>query len=152
MQITEIKGIGEKTAALLKKIEIETVNDALLYYPRTYIQFPQIKSISEVVEGEVAAVVGRVISAPIVKKVRAMQLTVTTIGDTNAKLNLVWFRMPYIKNALAVGESYVFYGKVQHKNGRFCMEQPVMYGLEQYQQMEECFLPVYTVINKVIIS
>ena len=35
MQITNIKGIGEKTAALLKKIEIETVKDALLYYPRT---------------------------------------------------------------------------------------------------------------------
>ena len=145
MQITDIKGIGEKTAALLKKIEIETVNDALLYYPRTYIQFPQIKSVCEAVEGEVAAIVGRVVSTPIVKKVRAMQLTVTTIGDTNVKMNLVWFRMPYIKNALNVGESYVFYGKIQYKNGRLCMEQPVMYGLEQYQQMEECFLPVYTV-------
>jgi len=145
MQITDIKGIGEKTAALLKKIEIETVNDALLYYPRTYIQFPQVKSVCEAVEGEVAAIIGRVISTPIVKKVRAMQLTVTTIGDASAKMNLVWFRMPYIKNSLTVGESYVFYGKVQHKNGRLCIEQPVMYSLEQYQQIEERFLPVYTV-------
>ena len=145
MQITSIKGIGEKTAALLKKIEIETVNDALLYYPRTYIQFPEVKSVCEAVEGEVAAVIGRVVTTPVVKKVRAMQLTVTTIGDANAKMNLVWFRMPYIKNSLSVGESYVFYGKVQHKNGRLCIEQPVIYSLEQYQQMEQRFLPVYTV-------
>lgn len=145
MQITKLKGIGEKTAALLKKIEIETVNDALLYYPRTYIQFPEVKSVSEAIEGEVAAIIGRVVTTPVVKKVRAMQITVTTIGDVNAKMNLAWFRMPYIKNSLSVGESYVFYGKVQHKNGRLCMEQPVIYSLEQYQQMEQRFLPVYTV-------
>ena len=145
MQITSIKGIGEKTAALLKKIEIETVKDALLYYPRTYIQFPEVKSVCEAIEGEVAAIIGKVVTTPVVKKVRAMQLTVTTIGDANAKMNLVWFRMPYIKNSLTVGESYVFYGKVQHKNGRLCMEQPVIYSLEQYQQMEQRFLPVYTV-------
>lgn len=145
MQITSIKGIGEKTAALLKKIEIETVNDALLYYPRTYIQFPEVKSVCEAIEGEVAAVIGRVMTTPVVKKVRAMQLTVTTIGDGNAKMNLVWFHMPYIKNSLSLGESYVFYGKVQHKNGRLCIEQPVIYSLEQYQQMEQRFLPVYTV-------
>lgn len=145
MQITSIKGVGEKTAALLKKIEIETVNDALLYYPRTYVQFPEVKTVCEVVEGEVAAVIGKVVSTPVVKKVRAMQITVTTIGDANTKMNLVWFRMPYIKNSLAVGESYVFYGKVQHKNSRLCIEQPVIYSLEQYQQMEQRFLPVYTV-------
>ena len=145
MQITKLKGIGEKTATLLKKIEIETVEDALLYFPRTYIQFPEMKSVGEAVEGEVSAVIGKVISTPIVKKVRAMQLTLTTIGDSNTKMNLVWFRMPYIKNSLSVGESYIFYGKVQHKNGRLCIEQPVVYSLEQYQAMEQQFLPVYTV-------
>jgi len=145
MKITQIKGIGEKTAELLKKIEIETVNDALQYYPRTYIQFPEMKTVCEAVEGEVAAIIGKVITTPIVKKVRAMQLTVTTIGDSHAKMNLVWFRMPYIKNSLSVGESYVFYGKVQHKNGRLCIEQPVIYSPEQYGRMEQCFLPVYTV-------
>ncbi len=145
MHITKIKGIGEKTAELLKKIEIETVKDALLYYPRSYIQFPPVKAVSEVIDGEVAAVFGKVVTAPIVKKVRSMQLTVTTIGDLSAKMNLVWFRMPYMKNALTLGESYVFYGKVQHKNGRLCMEQPVMYSYEQYEALEEQFLPVYTV-------
>lgn len=145
MQITDIKGIGEKTAGLLKKIGIETVRDALLYYPRNYIQFPEEKSVCEVQEGETAAVIGKVLSAPIVKKVRAMQLTLTTVGDAKGKMNLVWFRMPYLKHSLSVGESYIFYGKVQHKNGRFCMEQPVIYAPEQYEQLQKQFLPVYTV-------
>ena len=144
MRITEIKGVGEKSAELLKKIEIETVEDALLYFPRTYIQFPEMKAVCEAVEGETAAIIGKVLSVPVVKKVRSMQITVTYVGNSTKKLNLVWYRMPYIKNSLNVGESYVFYGKIQSKNGRLCMEQPVLYSISQYQQMEQRFLPVYT--------
>ena len=34
----EIKGIGEKTAALFQKLKIETGGGLLLHYPRTYVQ------------------------------------------------------------------------------------------------------------------
>lgn len=43
----EIKGIGEKTAALFQKLNIETVGDLLLHYPRTYVQFPVAKEVAE---------------------------------------------------------------------------------------------------------
>ncbi len=142
--IKEIKGVGEKTEALFHKINIYTVGDVLLNYPRTYIQFPTVKHVDEVVEGETAAVLGRIIHPPVVKKARSMPITVVTIGDMGVKMNLVWFRMPYVKSTLHASESYIFYGKVQHKNGRLCMEQPVIYSIEQYQAMEELFLPVYS--------
>ena len=45
--IIEIKGIGEKTAALFQKLNIETVGDLLLHYPRTYVQFPVAKEAAE---------------------------------------------------------------------------------------------------------
>ena len=143
--IKEIKGIGDKTATLFQKMNIETVGDVLLNYPRTYIQFPEMKHVDEVVEGEVAAVYGKIVSPPVVKKVRAMQITVATISNMGVKMNLVWFRLPYIKSSLHSSESYIFYGKVQHKNGRLCIEQPVIYTPVQYQAMEQLFLPVYSV-------
>ena len=90
MRITEIKGVGEKSAELLKKIEIETVEDALLYFPRTYIQFPEMKAVCEAVEGETAAIIGKVLSVPVVKKVRSMQITVTYVGDSTKKLKKRW--------------------------------------------------------------
>ena len=49
--IIEIKGIGEKTAALFQKLNIETVGDLLLHYPRTYVQFPVAKEVAEVTGG-----------------------------------------------------------------------------------------------------
>lgn len=141
--ITEIKGIGEKTAALFHKLNIDTVGDILLHYPRTYVQFPEAKHVDEVIEGENAAVIGRVLKSPVVRRTKSMPITVTSIGAMGAEMELVWFRMPYIKNNLKPGNTYVFYGKVLKKNGRLVMEQPVIYSQEQYASMEHVFLPVY---------
>lgn len=142
--IKEVKGIGDKTAGLFLKINIETIRDLISYFPRTYVQFPEIKRPDEVVEGETAAVIGQIRQTPIVKRVRSMQITVTSIVGMGKRLELVWFRLPYIKNSLHPGENYVFYGKVQHKNGRFVMEQPAIYTPEKYEAMEHLLLPVYT--------
>ena len=142
--IKEVKGIGDKTAGLFLKINIETIRDLISYFPRTYVQFPEIKRPDEVVEGETAAVIGQIRQTPVVKRVRSMQITVTSIAGMGKRLELVWFRLPYIKNSLHPGENYVFYGKVQHKNGRFVMEQPAIYTPEKYEAMEHLLLPVYT--------
>ena len=67
----------------------------------------------------------------------------TTIGTDEAELELVWFRMPYIKSQLAPGNTYVFYGKVARKGSRLVMEQAAIYSGESYAAMEQAFLPVY---------
>lgn len=101
----------------------------------------------EVLDGEQAAVLGRITRTPVVRKVRTMQITVTTISEMGASLELVWYRMPYMKNNLKVGSTYIFYGKVNKKNGRLVMEQAAMFTEEQYASMEQVFLPVYTLTN-----
>lgn len=141
--LQEIKGIGAKTEELFHKIGVYTVGDILLHYPRTYVQFPRVKQVDEAVEGETAAISGRVLKTPVVRRAKSMPVTITSIGVPDVDMELVWFRMPYIKNNLKPGNTYIFYGKVQKKSGRFVMEQPVIYSLEQYAAMENVFLPVY---------
>ena len=141
--ITEIKGIGAKTEELFHKLGVYTVGDILLHYPRTYVQYPEAKHVDEVTEGETAAVIGRVLKSPVVRRTRTMPITVTSIGAMGVEIELVWFRMPYIKNNITPGNTYVFYGKVQKKNGRLVIEQAVIYSQEQYAAMENVFLPVY---------
>lgn len=115
----------------------------MLHYPRTYVQFPVAKEVAEVTDGETAAVLGRVRKTPVVRRTRSMPVTVTTIGTDEAELELVWFRMPYIKSQLAPGNTYVFYGKVARKGSRLVMEQAAIYSGESYAAMEQAFLPVY---------
>ena len=141
--ITEIRGIGAKTEELFHKLGVYTVGDILLHYPRTYIRYPEAKQVDEVMEGEIAAVFGRIRKTPVVRRTKSMPVTVTSIEATGVEMELVWFRMPYIKNNLKPGNTYIFYGKVERKNGRFVMEQPVIYSQEQYASIEQVFLPVY---------
>jgi ATP-dependent DNA helicase RecG len=51
--------------------------------------------------------------------------------------------MPYIKNCLKFGQEYIFYGKVQFKNKRFTMEQPVIYETDKYKAIEGLLQPNY---------
>lgn len=141
--IQEIKGIGAKTEALFHKLGVYTVGDILLHYPRTYVRFPEAKYAGEVKEGENTALIGRIIKTPVVRRTKSMPVTVTSVGAMGVEIELVWFRMPYIKNNLTPGSTYVFYGKVMRKRGRLVMEQSTIYSPEQYAAMENAFLPVY---------
>ena len=45
--ITELKGIGEKTATLYHKLNIFTVDDLIKHYPRDYEEWRDIVKIGE---------------------------------------------------------------------------------------------------------
>ena len=149
--ITSLKGIGEKTKELFAKMGVYTVGDILLHFPRTYIRYPKMEPIDEIssLTEENHAIVAQVRTAPVVKSTRRMQLTLITIGSVGHKMQLIWYRQPYIRNNLKVNQYYVFYGKVAIKEGKYVMEQPVIYEPQAYTQMEDMLFPVYSLTGGV---
>ncbi len=149
--ITSLKGIGEKTKELFAKMGVYTVGDILLHFPRTYIRYPKMEPIDEIssLTEENHAIVAQVRTAPVVKSTRRMQLTLITIGSVGHKMQLIWYRQPYIRNNLKVNQYYVFYGKVAIKEGKYVMEQPVVYEPQAYTQMEDMLFPVYSLTGGV---
>ncbi len=147
--ITEIRGIGEKTKNLFAKMGVYTVGDILLHFPRTYIRYPKLQAIDDItaLTEEPHAIAARVTQAPVVKSGRRMQVTLLTIGSPGHRIQLVWYRMPYIKNSLKHGQYYVFYGKTTAREGKYIMEQPVIYEPENYEQMAEQLYPVYALTS-----
>lgn len=141
--ITTIKGIGAKTAEAFARMGVYTVGDILLRYPQNYVQYPKMRSVDEISFG-MNAVSVRVKKSPVTRSGRKMQVTVLAAEGEKEKLELVWYRMPYIKNTLTVGRFYVFYGKIAEKSGKYVMEQPAVYEPEKYQTMQDCFFPVYS--------
>ena len=138
--ITSVKGIGEKTKDLFAKMGVYTVGDILFHFPRNYVQYPQAEPIDEIssLTESHHAIAARIQSTPVVKSTRRMQITLLTIGSTGHKIQLIWYRMPYIKNSIHRGQYFVFYGQVSVKDGKYVMEQPVVYTPEVYQNMQEC--------------
>jgi ATP-dependent DNA helicase RecG len=119
--IGELKGIGTKTSELFEKMGVYTVGDILLRFPRNYVQYP--KAINFTPEfsqgslppGENCAIKAAVTKSPVVKQTRKMPVTVLALGFGETVLEMVWYRMPYVKNQVQPGKQYVFYGKVTPK-------------------------------------
>lgn len=139
-----IKGIGEKTEKLFAKVGIFNTEDLLSYYPRDYDIYEIPVAIKNVKADTKAAVAGTVIQAPEVKKVRNLTILSIKIRDDSGFLYLTWFNMPFLRNTLKRGASFIFRGRVSYKNNRMVMEQPEMFTKAAYHQVLHHMQPIYS--------
>lgn len=147
--ISALKGIGAKTEQLFHKVGVYTIGDILLHYPRDYEKLPPLKTVGELlgsqpIEGALAAVAGRVERVPLVKNTGRASVTSLQLKEGSLGLSLVWFHMPYLKNALKQGEHYVFLGKISKKGNRISLDQPQILPPETYMQMQNSLWPCYS--------
>ena len=150
--ITAVKGIGEKTQKAFAKMGVYTVGDILLHFPRDYVKFPEITDIDELNNVNVSstyAIHAVIKKAPVVKNTARMQITLQDIGSPGHMIQLVWYRMPYLKAQLVQGRHLIFYGHIKPKGGRYVMEQPVVYEVQKYEAIRDTLQPVYSVTSGV---
>lgn len=141
--ITTLKGIGEKSAALFKRLGVETVEELLHYYPRAYDAYEAPVPIGQIKEGQIQAVSGQLIKTASVRRFKNIQIIVTTVKDHTGGLQLTWYNMPYLRTTLQMGKILVFRGKVVRKNNRLTMEQPEIFTPEAYQSVMHSMQPIY---------
>lgn len=144
--ITDIKGIGEKSAKLFQKLNIETVQDLLHHFPKDYKTFDEPKAILAITNDKpsVGAFIGMVSAVPALKYVRKLSVLTVNVRDMdNTGIRLTFFNMPYLKNTLQPGKKYVFYGSVYEKGSLLCMDHPKIYKTEEYQSLLGVLQPVY---------
>ena len=142
-EINSIKGIGEKTASLFHKLGIYTVNDLLHTYPRNYLSYDEPVRIADTEIGERQAVFATISSYVDVRRVRNLQLTNLSVRDGSGTMKITWFNQPYLRNTLHKGETYVFVGTVEKKNGSRIMTMPEYYRPAVYEGMLQELQPVY---------
>lgn len=142
-QITVIKGIGEKTQKNFAKLDIFTVRDLLEHYPRGYDVYNMWRPINIIKEGEIAAIEASVFRIPQIKKVKNLQIVTCQVKDNSGMIVLRWFNMPFLRNTLKLGTSFIFRGKISKKNGVLTMEHPEILTKEEYQNRIDIWQPIY---------
>ncbi len=111
--ITYLKGIGEKKAALYRKLGVTSLEDLITYYPRDYIDYSEPKPINEIENGETCVFKGTV-----TKKLKpyfsGSSITVyhAAVSDGTDELLLTFFNSQYTFDKLIEKQTYLFYGKV----------------------------------------
>ena len=144
-QITELKGIGEKTAALFHRVGVYSLWDLMTYYPRDYESFKEPVSVSQCCDGSIQALRLSILGTLELRHVRGLSILTGFAGDETGRIQVTWFNMPYLKKTLRAGSLYVFRGPVKKKGQTYVMEQPKLYKDEEYRKLISKMQPVYSV-------
>ncbi|MCD8018672.1 MAG: ATP-dependent DNA helicase RecG [Clostridiales bacterium] len=143
ISVRNIKGIGEKTEKLLNRLQIETVEDLVHYYPRCYLIYPEPISVSEVKTGQRCSIFCEIASPVHLKTAGKLKICTCRVTDVSGQMFLCWYNMPYLKNTLKQGQRYVFTGTPVFKNGRLMIEHPEYASESKYKDKMKTFQPVY---------
>lgn len=142
--ILELKGIGEKSANLFHKLNIETLRDLIFYYPRDYETFAPAIKVDEVSAPCVCALTLQIVNECKVHKVRNLTILNVNAADDTGMVSLTFFNMPYLKNTLKKGSKFVFRGEITAKGTSLVMEHPKVYKTEEYAELLQGIWPKYS--------
>ena len=122
--VEALKGIGPKTAEIMKKVGIKTVRDFFYNLPRDYDNYNRPTSIATMRPGKVV-VKGKIDSLS-TRQSRRRNLTITegVIHDNTGSVRVVWFNQSYRIRQFTPDREYYFMGNFELKNRRFQLTSP----------------------------
>lgn len=145
-RVTELRGVGPKTAASLKEMGIETMADLLRHYPLRFVNYPEITEIGALTDEEVGnpiAVHAEAVRELVRRAGTRVQLCTGTFSDGSGELIATWYHMPYLRNTLRPGRRAVLFGKLNANGKRFELQQPQIFTAEQYEKLLHRPVPQY---------
>ena len=124
--IRQLKGVGQKRAAMYEKMRIFTYEDLLKHYPRGYLNYTETGDLSGIGTGEYVTVRAEVDrKTPVVRTQGGRTLCrVYVITAEGEEIELTYFNNPYIAQSLITGNEYIFYGRLQGDLLRHQMTNP----------------------------
>ncbi|MBL8046299.1 MAG: ATP-dependent DNA helicase RecG [Anaerolineales bacterium] len=115
--ITVLKGVGPETAKDYERLEVRTLRDLLLYFPRRYDNYSKMKTINRLEYGEECTLIATVWEVR-ERKFRANRAMLKVVlSDGTGMIEVTEFN-PYRKQLLQPGRQVVVSGRVDQYLGR----------------------------------
>ncbi len=140
ISVTRLKGVTAKQKKALGAVEIRSVLDLLMYYPRAYLDRRRITNIRDLEVDKKATVFGRVVNRSTRRVRDHLTLTEVVIVDGEDRLTLAFFNQKWLQNKLSDGQTLMVHGKCELFNGRRRMAGPIV---DLIGNQTGRFVPVY---------
>lgn len=143
--IQQIKGVGDKLAAIFSRLGIETVRDLIDYFPRSYQDFSHSENIADIKPGNVT-LRGYVEHVSTKRVSRGMHITEAVIKDETGKLPAIWFNQPYRADQLRdTKQQWLFTGQFGFNGRKYQLQNS---SVEKYINIKKAsagaaIVPVY---------
>ena len=143
-----IKGIGEKKAQALNKLGVFSLYDLISYFPRKYEDRSRYCPIALTTPDEPVCIRAIVADTPrLVRIRRGMELVKFRAVDESGSVDITYFNQNYVKDQFQLGESYIFFGKIEIKGAHRSMVNPVHEKEGTENGITGRIIPVYRICS-----
>ena len=109
---TNVKGIGNKFAELLRQLDICTIRDLLFSLPRQYRDYTELLAIKDLPADEESTVIATVTQTRVVSSKAGGKDLAVLVSDGTGTMSVRFFRQDYLAAKLQRGMQIVLSGKV----------------------------------------
>lgn len=140
--LESIKGVGAKTAESFRAAGIETINDLIHFFPRTYEDFSRVGAISSIKPGPVS-LRGRFEAVRTRRVRRGMSVTEATLVDKTGKVAVVWFNQSYRAKQITSDKEFLIAGEFGLQRNKYQIVNPHVEMVEGKNISVGRIVPVY---------
>ena len=130
MDLTDLKGIGDKKKLYLERLSINTVSDLYNYYPREYEDRSKKMRLSSNLDSKKHYYEWKIESKVFTKYSKKYTISYLYASEDEKKIRIIWFNDRFSPRKLKIGEKYKFYTKVKLKGNIFETYNPFFTDLD----------------------
>jgi len=143
--ITVVRGIGQKQAQLLAKLDLYKIEDIVYYFPRRYDDYSELKTIKDLTYGEEVTILAWVKSITTFNtRNKNRKITQAIVSDSTGSIQLMWFNQDYHMRYLRKDMSLSISGRIEQYMGRLVMYHPDYEQIDKQQLHTNRIVPVYS--------
>lgn len=118
MPVKFLKGVGERRAEALDRLDIHTAGDLLYHVPRRYEDASTITPIAAVEVGADVTVIGRVISKGVLPTRKGLRIFQAVLRDDSGMIEASWPGQAFLDRSIAKGDVLLLTGPCRFFHGR----------------------------------
>jgi ATP-dependent DNA helicase RecG len=118
MPVQFLKGVGERRAQLLDRLNIHTAGDLLYHVPHRYDDASTITPIASVDVGQDTTVIGRVISKGVLPTRKGLRIFQAVLRDESGMIEAAWPGQPFLDRSIQKNDVLLVNGPCRFFHGR----------------------------------
>ncbi|HBH12133.1 MAG: ATP-dependent DNA helicase RecG [Clostridiales bacterium 38_11] len=142
-ELTDLPGIGAKTAEKLKKLGIYTIEDMLYHYPFRYDNRSRVIPVRELLHDQKSLIRVQMDKSTLKRRyAKAKRIVEIKCFDDTGAVQVIWFNQPYMYDKISKLESSLLFGTVKDFNGKKHLVNPEIIDKNK-ETYNKGYTPVY---------
>lgn len=141
--LTVISGIGPKISERLAVLGIQSLGDALTFFPRRYDDYSRLEPINRLMYGQTVTVIGAVEQVQMRPTRSGRKVVEALISDGSGAIRATWFNQPWLVEQLREAGNVSLSGRIDQYLGRLVLNSPDWEALESRNLHTRRIVPIY---------